>query len=119
MIKSSVNKICCRCDVKGGEKMKIKTIDVNAKEWFDKINGNSYFSAVVTVNYCMGNQITFKIPFQYGYDSMYEFVAFEELKKRNIIPSLGEFEDLYWRYYKENDIIYRHSIRTNCLKEVL
>ena len=28
----------------------IKTIDINAKEWYDKINGNSYFAGYVVVN---------------------------------------------------------------------
>ena len=29
----------------------IKTIDVNCLEWFDKINGNSYFAGEIIVNY--------------------------------------------------------------------
>ena len=35
---------------------KIKTLDITAKEWFDKVNGNSYFSAQVTVNFGMEGQ---------------------------------------------------------------
>ena len=34
----------------------LKTIDINAKEWRDKINGNSYFSSDVTLNYGMENE---------------------------------------------------------------
>jgi hypothetical protein len=29
----------------------INTIDIQAKEWFDRINGNSYFSGQVTLDY--------------------------------------------------------------------
>ena len=49
--------------------MKTKTIDIEAKEWFDKINGNSYFCGTITLNYLMDNQETFLMPFQYGYGS--------------------------------------------------
>jgi len=45
----------------------LKTIDINAKEWHDKINGNSYFSSDVILNYGMNSQETIKVPFQYGY----------------------------------------------------
>jgi hypothetical protein len=41
---------------KGIELMKIKTIDITALEWFDKVNGNSYFSATVTLNFGMKDQ---------------------------------------------------------------
>ena len=46
-------------------KMKIKTIDLNAKEWFDKINGNSYFSAVMVLNYGLKNAYVINLKFQY------------------------------------------------------
>jgi len=36
--------------------MKIKTIDVNVKEWFDKVNGNSYFAGTVSLNFGMKTQ---------------------------------------------------------------
>ena len=42
----------------------IKTIDIDCKEWFDRINGNSYFAGTVTVNFQMEDEQTFNIPFQ-------------------------------------------------------
>ena len=42
-----------------GRKIKLKdlkTIDIEAKEWRDKVNGNSYFSSDITLNYGMDNQ---------------------------------------------------------------
>jgi hypothetical protein len=44
----------------------MKTIDINAKEWFDKVNGNSYFSAVITIDFGMPTQKEYRLPFQYG-----------------------------------------------------
>ena len=40
----------------------IKTIDIQAKEWFDKVNGNSYFSAIATINYGLQDQKTINVP---------------------------------------------------------
>ena len=40
-----------------------KSIELNFKEWFDKKNGNSYFSGII----CIDNKETIKVPFQYGY----------------------------------------------------
>jgi hypothetical protein len=57
----------------------MKTVDVQAKEWFDKVNGNSYFSAVVTVDFGQPSEKTYKLPFQYGFGSHYEFQAAKEI----------------------------------------
>tara|TARA_R110000824_G_scaffold329248_1_gene516074 strand:- start:370 stop:627 length:258 start_codon:yes stop_codon:yes gene_type:complete len=48
--------------------MKIKYI-ATAKEWFDKVNGNSYFS--VRIKDLKTNK-TIYLPFQYGYGTKYE-----------------------------------------------
>jgi len=39
-------------------------ITIQTKEWFDKVNGNTYFSAEVH----MGNDLIMVLPFQYGYN---------------------------------------------------
>lgn len=36
--------------------MKIKTIDITAKEWFDRVNGNSYHSVRTVINYGMKDE---------------------------------------------------------------
>jgi hypothetical protein len=66
--------------------MKVKTIDIQAKEWFDKVNGNSYFAGKVIVNYGMPTEQEFKMPFQYGYGSQYEQEARQILAENNLIP---------------------------------
>jgi hypothetical protein len=94
---------------------KIKTLDITAKQWFDKVNGNSYFSARVTVNYAQDDEKTIYVPFQYGYGDHYRTVAFEALQKNGIIPPLQLMRS-DWRYYQDNGIIARHSKQEKCLK---
>jgi hypothetical protein len=50
-------------------------LEIDAKEWFDRVNGNSYFSAVVTLD---DEQIAV-LPFQYGYGDHFVDMAFKEL----------------------------------------
>jgi hypothetical protein len=97
--------------------MKTKTIDIEAKEWFDEINGNSYFSGIITLNYLMDNQETFLMPFQYGYGSQYEQEAKAILTQFNKI-SVDYGLSLY-SYCKENNIKYNSSILENCKKRQL
>lgn len=93
----------------------VKTIDVNAKEWFDRVNGNSYFSARVTVNLGMEDERIIVVPFQYGYGSQYEYSAFAALQSNGIIP-VQDGHPIPWRYYADNKIIARQHIDANCLK---
>lgn len=54
------------------EKMGIKkSLFVEAKEWFDKSGGNSYFSARIEVD----GKVVGHLPFQYGYGSHFESAA--------------------------------------------
>ena len=99
-------------------KTKIKTVDVIAREWFDKINGNSYFSMRITINYQMKTEKSFSVPMQSGYGDHYRDVAFQELITRGYItkPPTGI---VYWRYYMANNIIARHTKHENCKKQDL
>jgi hypothetical protein len=97
--------------------MSTKTIDVNAKEWFDGKNGNSYFAGTVTLNYGTETEENFLIPFQYGYGSSYEQEAKKLLIEFNII-SVDYGLSLY-SYCKENNIILKGGIQLNCLKREL
>lgn len=63
----------------------ITNIIIQAKQWHDKENGNTYFSALVTVFYRNGEtleKIQLPIRFQYGYENHYQEVAFSAIKKR-------------------------------------
>jgi len=96
--------------------LQIKTIDIQAKEWFDKVNGNSYFAGIITVDLGLPTEKEFKMPFQYGYGLQYEQEAFTILRNNNLLPEKvnGYSPDL-----KDNGIIIRSSIQKNCKKSEL
>jgi hypothetical protein len=94
----------------------INTLDVNAREWFDKVNGNSYFAATVTINYGTPDAIEFELPFQYGYGDHYLDVTMKELVSRGYLPTN---EGRLPRYCRERGIILRYSKRENCKKRDL
>lgn len=93
----------------------MKTIDVNALEWFDKVNGNSYFAGTVIVDYQMPTEQRFIMPFQYGYGDQYRYKAFETLKKAGLIP---ESEKSFWQYCEKAGIITRFSKRDALKREL-
>lgn len=92
---------------------KVRTIDIQAKEWLDRVNGNSYFAGLVTVNYGLDDESSFNMPFQYGYGSQYEQEAFNVLKEKGIIDTTSLYD------IRSNGIIVRSSIQDKCLKKEL
>ncbi len=61
----------------------MNSVFVEAKEWFDKTGGNSYFSARVEID---GKEVA-RLPFQYGYGSHYEYQALRELQEKELVPA--------------------------------
>ncbi len=114
--------------------MTITAIDINALEWFDRVNGNSYFAGTITLNYGTPEQLTLYMPFQYGYGDSYKDEAFKTLRNAQIITDMEEY--LYqregkthsngyetgWRYCDRKGIILRSNKREKCkqreLKEI-
>ena len=94
--------------------IEVKTIDINAREWFDKVNGNSYFSAQVVVNYGYESEKIFILPFQYGYESQYIYSSFEKLRNEGILPMFKNAPSIFCR---ENGIAFNYSKQENCLKK--
>jgi len=102
--------------------MKIKTIDINALEWCDKVNGNSYFSAVITLNFGMKTEKTINIPFEYGYGDHYIDMSNQLLIKEGYIQGKRNDNGSYtplWQYTRDNNIILRTNKKENCLKREL
>lgn len=103
--------------------MKIKTIDVSAKEWFDRINGNSYFAGTITVNYGMKDAKELIMKYQYGYGSQYTSEAMMVLINNKVIKdaesyTTGGYESLCG-YCDRKKIILRTSKQEKCkLKEL-
>jgi hypothetical protein len=96
---------------------KIKTIDVNVKEWFDTTNGNSYFAGVVTINYAMKSERLYDLNFQYGYGDHYKDMTLKLLKQVEEIP-IDPVTPL-WKYCQDNNIILRTFKQENCRKRDL
>jgi len=97
----------------------IKTIDVNCKEWFDKVNGNSYFAGTIVINYGRKDEKEIKIPFQYGYGDHYRDIAYKIIKKElNCFKKVDNLTS-YWRAYDQYKIKARHNKKDNCLKREL
>ena len=102
--------------------MKIKTIDINAKEWFDKANGNSYFSGIITLNYGTKTAKDYTMPLQYGYGEHYIDIANQYLIKEDLIKGKRHDNGSYpplWQYCKDNKIILRTNKQENCKKRDL
>ena len=91
----------------------VNTIDINAKEWFDRINGNSYFAGLITINFGQPDQETFKMPFQYGYGDSYQYAAMSMLKEN------GYTDARYMQDLREQNIIVRYNIQRGCKKREL
>lgn len=89
----------------------MKTIDMVTKEWFDRVYGNSYFSARITIDYGMENEKEFVIPFKYGYGSYSKQKAMELIRKN--YPELENIRD--WEL-KDKGVILRYTKYENCLK---
>jgi len=97
--------------------MKIHTLDINALEWRDKVNGNSYFAGEIIVNMGMKrSERCFFMPFQYGYGSQYENEAINVLFNEKIID-----EKLTWPHQlrEKYGTLVRSFIRRGCLKREL
>lgn len=58
----------------------IKSIVIEAKRWFDKVNGNTYHSVNVYVN----GEFIGRVPYTYGYEEQYLQTAFEILQDAKI-----------------------------------
>ncbi len=79
-------------------------ITIIGRRWFDRINGNTYFSAVGLVN---GGQVV-NIDYEYGYGNHYEDRIFQELIKAGYCKDAKKYEmggyESFWRYCEERGI---------------
>jgi hypothetical protein len=72
----------------------LESIFIEGRLWFDKINGNTYFSNRIWIN----GKVTFEMPMEYGYEEMYVHRAIEYLHGRGYfvgekVPSVWEIRD--------------------------
>lgn len=96
---------------------KIFTIDIQAKEWFDKVNGNSYHAGEITINFGKENEKNFYFSLTYGYGDSYKQSALKLLADKNIFPT-NDIIKLH-EYIKNNSIEVRANIVRDCKKSEL
>lgn len=99
---------CIGCDYRADEPKKIESFRANGcpnctkekeirsmfiecREWFDKVNGNSYFSARIWIN---GGQVAI-IPFSYGYGDFYIYEAQKKLLELGYLPQENKNNSLF------------------------
>lgn len=68
-----------------------RSLFVEGREWFDKVNGNSYFSARIFVD---GGQVAI-LPFQYGYGEQFLYEAQKKLLELGYLPQEGKNASLW------------------------
>jgi hypothetical protein len=87
---------------------KIKFV-CNAVKWFDKINGNTYYSVRIT-NCEKGQTIVPKTAFEYGYGDQYRYTALKCMLEKGWIDSKYN-ENLVYMYEREHN----YPIMWNCI----
>lgn len=78
------------------------TLDINAKEWFDKVNGNSYFAAQIVIDYGLPTYKKYFLPFQYGYGDSFQWQSLKHLQESGEVA--GDIGHL-WQLRDQNVII--------------
>lgn len=95
------------------KKIEIKTIDVQAKQWFDKTYGNTYSAVQTTLNFGMPDQTRLFTIWQSG--SHWEQMAMETL--RATFPEIDpDKQNPLWKYCQDNGIILRRNVQDKCTK---
>ena len=64
-----------------------KVIVLEARKWFDKVNGNTYHSVCVDVVFDDFSRETYTVGQTYGYSNVYRETAIEVLKKNGVFGS--------------------------------
>ena len=84
---------------------KPRVIHIYGRRWFERVNGNTYHTCDIWVD----GQHVHKVPFNYGYGSMYRQNAEVWLRDSGYLPGIesyantGTFESL-WRYCDRHGI---------------
>jgi hypothetical protein len=93
--------------------IQVNSIDIIAKQWFDKVNGNSYFAGYVTINYGQPDSEKIILPFQYGYGDSYIYAGIKALNEA------GHITATHTAALRDLGIILRSNIQRGCKKRDL
>ena len=108
-------------NVKGEKNLKGAVIEIYGREWFDKVNGNSYHCAYITIFLKNGKTKNLIAPFQYGYGDQYEHTAYELLIKYGYIKCkyMNKYGNTTFSFFNKHNIRVSSHIERNCLKKQL
>lgn len=114
--KAVLKLLLCEADnrLKIYQPKQIRKIEFNAKEYRDKTNANSYFSAKIYISYSNNTYKILLIPFDYGYETQYLNKCLSVLNDKNILDK--KIENLYElrEYLEKNEISFVTEIQQNC-----
>jgi hypothetical protein len=96
--------------------MNIKTLDLIAKIWLDRPNGNRYFTAQLTINFQLKGERTFYMPFDKCMNQSYEYEAVKVLIREGLIPATYEGRNL-WSVCHDEKIIKRVTAYEKCKRK--
>lgn len=77
---------------------KIKSIEVQARRWFQKSFGNTYFSGELYIN----EELICSVNFEYGYDEQCIHNLTKLAQKKGALPSDPKL--ILWRFCSDNNI---------------
>ncbi len=96
-------------------------LSIHHYEWFDKVNGNSYFSvsAILTVFKTPNMVVNYKIvlPFQYGYGSHYEYILANAIETLAILPKSQPY-GILWKLADDNNVEIIENVTHEVTKKV-
>lgn len=90
------------------------SITVIGRRWFDRVNGNTYFTASILVD---GKQVH-SLPRQYGHGNHYLTVATEWLEKEGYIKREHRSEPLWQVANREGFILHYEAIDVQRKKDL-
>jgi hypothetical protein len=70
-----------------------RSVFVEARQWFEKSGGNSYFSARIHID----GKLALVLPFQYGYGNQFEYEAVKALWGNGHLPVGFDPDGALWR----------------------
>jgi len=87
-------------------------IEIQAKEWYDKQNGNSYFSVRVFLDGEYSKPLAI-IRLQYGYGSQYEHVGLQIIREK-----FTELEGLAVWQIREKGFMVISNLQNGCTRKL-
>jgi hypothetical protein len=96
----------------------MKSIFIEAREWFDKSGGNSYWSAHIKVD----GELVLVIPMTYGYDTAYLHESLQVLHQAGHIPTFdlwnlrqAGFHIYHTKYSTTKNKMYKLEKESTCV----